>query len=33
VIGIGEHLDGADRVGVLLVDGLGAYQLGLALAR
>jgi hypothetical protein len=30
VIGIGEHLDGVDRVGVLLVDGLGAYQLGLA---
>jgi type I phosphodiesterase/nucleotide pyrophosphatase len=30
VIGIGQHLDGVDRIGVLLVDGLGAYQIGLA---
>jgi hypothetical protein len=26
-IGLGAHLDGIDRVAVLLVDGLGAYQL------
>lgn len=27
VLGLGERLAGVDRVGVLLVDGLGAYQL------
>ncbi|GGN03991.1 hypothetical protein FHR83_001181 [Actinoplanes campanulatus] len=27
VLGLGERLDGVDRVGVLLVDGLGTYQL------
>ncbi|GAA4960856.1 alkaline phosphatase family protein [Actinoplanes utahensis] len=27
VLGLAETLDGVDRVGVLLVDGLGAYQL------
>ncbi|MEU4691198.1 alkaline phosphatase family protein [Actinoplanes sp. NPDC023714] len=30
VLGLTERLDGVDRVGVLLVDGLGAYQLPLA---
>jgi hypothetical protein len=30
VLGLRERLDGVDRVGVLLVDGLGAYQLPLA---
>ncbi|MDI6097928.1 alkaline phosphatase family protein [Actinoplanes sp. NEAU-A12] len=29
VLGLGGRLDGVDRVGVLLVDGLGAYQLPL----
>ncbi|MEU4424638.1 nucleotide pyrophosphatase/phosphodiesterase family protein [Actinoplanes sp. NPDC024001] len=30
VLGLGARLDGIDRIGVLLVDGLGAYQLPLA---
>jgi type I phosphodiesterase/nucleotide pyrophosphatase len=30
VLGLGAHLDGIERVAVLLVDGLGAYQLPLA---
>ncbi|MET0426444.1 MAG: nucleotide pyrophosphatase/phosphodiesterase family protein [Actinoplanes sp.] len=30
VLGLGRHLDGVRRVGVLLVDGLGAYQLPVA---
>jgi hypothetical protein len=30
VLGLGRYLDGVDRVGVLLVDGLGAYQLPVA---
>jgi hypothetical protein len=30
VLRLGERLDGVDRIGVLLVDGLGAYQLPLA---
>ncbi|GIE96867.1 alkaline phosphatase family protein [Paractinoplanes rishiriensis] len=30
VLGLAAHLDGVDRVGVLLVDGLGAYQLPVA---
>jgi hypothetical protein len=30
VLGLRERLDGVDRIGVLLVDGLGAYQLPLA---
>ena len=30
VLGLGARLDGVDRIGVLLVDGLGAYQLPLA---
>jgi hypothetical protein len=30
VLGLGRHLDGVERVGVLLVDGLGAYQLPVA---
>ncbi|MGX6604270.1 alkaline phosphatase family protein [Micromonosporaceae bacterium Da 78-11] len=29
VLGLGRHLDGVHRIGVLLVDGLGAYQLPL----
>ncbi|MEU8243815.1 alkaline phosphatase family protein [Actinoplanes missouriensis] len=29
VLGLGARLDGVDRIGVLLVDGLGAYQLPL----
>jgi hypothetical protein len=32
VLGLAPHLDGVERVGVLLVDGLGAYQIGLASA-
>nr|WP_296071328.1 nucleotide pyrophosphatase/phosphodiesterase family protein [uncultured Actinoplanes sp.] len=32
VLGLAAHLDGAERIGVLLVDGLGAYQIGLASA-
>jgi hypothetical protein len=30
VLGLAQHLDGVDRVAVLLVDGLGAYQLPVA---
>ncbi|MEU4624406.1 nucleotide pyrophosphatase/phosphodiesterase family protein [Actinoplanes sp. NPDC023801] len=30
VLGLRERLDGVDRIGVLLIDGLGAYQLPLA---
>jgi type I phosphodiesterase/nucleotide pyrophosphatase len=30
VLGLGRHLDGVRKVGVLLVDGLGAYQLPVA---
>jgi type I phosphodiesterase/nucleotide pyrophosphatase len=30
VLGLARYLDGVDRVGVLLVDGLGAYQLPVA---
>nr|WP_239082242.1 nucleotide pyrophosphatase/phosphodiesterase family protein [Actinoplanes teichomyceticus] len=30
VLGLGARLDGVDRIAVLLVDGLGAYQLPLA---
>lgn len=30
VLGLGARLDGADKIAVLLVDGLGAYQLPLA---
>ena len=30
VLGLGAHLEGVDRVAVLLVDGLGAYQLPVA---
>jgi hypothetical protein len=26
-LGLGDHLDGVDRIAVLLVDGLGAYQM------
>ena len=33
VLGLARHLDGVTRVGVLLVDGLGAYQLPVAAAR
>ena len=27
VLGLGRHLEGVERIGVLLVDGLGAYQI------
>jgi type I phosphodiesterase/nucleotide pyrophosphatase len=27
VLGLAEHLDGVERIGVLLLDGLGAYQI------
>jgi hypothetical protein len=33
VLGLGADLDGVDRIAVLLVDGLGAYQIPLAAAR
>jgi hypothetical protein len=32
VLGLAEQLDGIDRIGVLLVDGLGAYQIPVASA-